>query len=176
MTDKGTNADKADWLLPVLGWLKNREVIMRVRLLCLLCVAAVLFTAGLAAGGQKEDAVDLVKQGAAYIKANGAEKAVQEFNDKNGKFVKGDLYIFALDMKGIVLAHPINPKLIGKDMLVIKDADGKFFAKDFVNVATNPGKGWVHYKWTNPTTKKIEPKSSFIERVGAMLIGCGIYR
>jgi len=149
---------------------------MRSRLLFLLCVTAIFFTAGLAAGGQKEEAVSLVKQGAAYVKSNGPEKAVQEFNNKKGKFVKGELYIFAVDMKGITLAHPMNPKLVGKDMSIIKDADGKFFARDFINVATNPGKGWVDYKWTNPTTKKIEPKSSYIERTGDMLIGCGIYR
>ena len=101
---------------------------------------------------------------------------MKEFNNKNGKFVKGELYIFALDLKGITLAHPINTKLVGKDMALIKDADGKYFAREFVNIAKNPGKGWVDYKWTNPTTKKIDDKTSYIERTGDILLGCGIYR
>jgi cytochrome c len=60
----------------------------------------------------------------------------------------------------------------------LKDADGKYFMREMVKVAQTKGTGWVDYKWTNPVSKKIEHKSSYVKRVGNenLLIGCGIYK
>ena len=79
-------------------------------------------------------------------------------------------------MNGKTLAHGTNPKLIDKNMTELKDADGKYFVKEFIEVANTKGKGWIDYKWTNPATKAIEPKSTYIEKVGDVLVGCGIYK
>jgi cytochrome c len=38
--------------------------------------------------------------------------------------------------------------------------------------------GWVDYEWTHPATKKIEDKTSYIQRVPGQdaYVGVGIYR
>ncbi|HEY8098724.1 MAG TPA: cache domain-containing protein, partial [Methylobacter sp.] len=82
--------------------------------------------------GTAEEAVALVKKAAAYLKANGKEKAALAFADQKGEFFKGDLYIFASDSSGTAWAHGANPRLVGKNMSELKDADGKFFVKDFL--------------------------------------------
>ena len=79
-------------------------------------------------------------------------------------------------MNGKVLAHGQNPKMVGKDMIEMKDADGKEFVKERVEIAKTKGKGWQDYKFTNPQTKQIEPKSSYIEKYEDMIVGCGIYK
>lgn len=125
----------------------------------------------------KEDAVTLVEKAVAHYKSVGKEKALADINDPKGAFIKGELYVFAYNLKGTIIAHPANPKLVGKDMTEVKDADGKVFTTEFLATANSPaGKGWVDYSWSNPETKKIAPKSSYIQKVGDILVGCGIYK
>ena len=97
-------------------------------------------------------------------------------NPRRPEIPDRDLYVFVFDFQGKVLSHGSNAKLVGKNLLAIKDSDGKAFVKEFVDVAQGSGEGWVDYKWPNPTTKKVEQKSSFIKRQGDALVGVGIYK
>ncbi|MDI1273472.1 cache domain-containing protein [Polaromonas sp.] len=126
--------------------------------------------------GSAEEATALVKKAAAYMKTNGKEKAFAEINNPSGQFKDRDLYITVLDMNGKVLAHGANAKLIDKNLIELKDVDGKYFVKGFVEVAGGKGKGWVDYKWPNPITKAVEPKSSYVEKVDDMIFMGGIYK
>ena len=117
----------------------------------------------------------MVKKGVAFVKANGKDKAFAEFSNLNGQFVDGDLYIMVYDMQGNNKAHGSNPKLIGKNLLEIKDADGKYIVKGLIETA-GKGKGWFDYKWPNAITKAVEPKSTYVEKVDGVLIGVGIYK
>ena len=140
-------------------------------------VMAVLFLAHPAfAGGTADEAKSLVDKAVSYIKASGRDKAFSEFTNPKGQFVDRDLYIFAVDFKGITLAHGGNAKLVGRDMLGLKDADDKFFIQNFIEVAKTKGSGWVDYKWANPVTKKIEKKSTYVLKVDDYFLGCGIYK
>lgn len=144
----------------------------------LLGVCALAFSAAALAAekGTADEAVALVKKAAAYLQANGKEKAFAEFNNSKGQFIDRDLYVFAADMNGTTLAHGTNPRLLGKSMMELKDADGKPFIKELYEIANSKGKGWVDYKWPNPVTKVIEPKSTYVEKVGDVVIACGIYK
>ncbi|OWW18856.1 cache domain-containing protein [Noviherbaspirillum denitrificans] len=144
----------------------------------LLGLSALLFSHGALAAerGSAEEATALTKKAIAYLKANGKEKAFAEFNNPNGQFKDRDLYIFVFDLNGKTLAHGTNPKLLDKNLLDLKDADGKLFVKEFVDVAKGKGKGWIDYKWPHPATKAIEAKSTYVEKVDDMLVGCGIYK
>ena len=138
-------------------------------------MASLLATSAIA--GPKEDAVALVEKAIAHVKAVGKEKALADFNDPKGAFVKGDIYVFAYSMDGMITAHPMNAKLIGKDMTEVKDSDGKPFTKEFIATVKGPGKGWVDYNWTNPTSKKVEAKTSYVAKAtDDMFVGCGIYK
>ena len=80
------------------------------------------------------------------------------------------------DSKAVVLAHGANPKLIGKDILELKDADGKPFMKEIVTKAASAGSGWVDYKWVHPVNKEIQAKSAYFEKMDDMIISTGFYK
>lgn len=126
--------------------------------------------------GTAAEAEAMVKKAVAYIKTNGPEKAYEEFT--NGKSFKDrDLYIIVYDLNGKNLAQGANPKLVGKDLIGLKDPDGKPLIQMFVDLAKTKGKGWVEgYKFLNPVSQKIEVKAMYLERVGDTLVGCGIYK
>jgi len=58
----------------------------------------------------------------------------------------------------------------------VADADGKEFDNDIVALAMTKGSGWVDYRMTNPLTKKVERKSSWVRRVGDYVVFVGAYR
>ncbi len=126
--------------------------------------------------GTAAEAEAMVKKAVAYIKTNGPEKAYEEFT--HGKSFKDrDLYIIVYDLNGKNLAQGANPKLVGKDLIGLKDPDGKPLIQMFVDLAKGKGKGWVEgYKFLNPVSQKIEGKAMYLERVGDTLVGCGIYK
>ncbi|OGP70699.1 MAG: hypothetical protein A2Z73_02910 [Deltaproteobacteria bacterium RBG_13_60_28] len=128
------------------------------------------------AKGTADEAKALAEKAVAYFKANGKDKAIAAFNDPKGEFVKEDLYIFMMDSECNTLAHGANQKLVGKNVGELKDADGKLFMKEMAAMSKKGG-GWVDYKWTNPETKKIQDKSTYILPLeGGLFVGCGIYK
>lgn len=125
--------------------------------------------------GTPAEAEAIVKKAAAYIKANGKEKAIAEFNNASGQFRDKDLYITAYELDGTCRAH-FNPKLVGKNLTELRDKDGKFFIKDRLDIATKKGKGWQDYKYVNPVTKEVEPKAVYVEKAGDLVLACGAYK
>ena len=126
--------------------------------------------------GSATEAEAMAKKAVAFVKANGPEKAAEEFT--NGKSFKDrDLYISYLDFTGKMLAHGSNPKLVGKDLIDLKDPEGKFMVKMAIDVAKTKGHGWTeNYKFKNPTTEKLQEKAMYVERVGDSYVGVGIYK
>jgi cytochrome c len=123
-----------------------------------------------------EEAKALGEKAAAYVKANGKDKAIAEFNNPTGPWVKGDLYVVLQDFNGVVLANGGNTGLVGQNHLGLKDPDGKYFVKESVEIAKK-GSGWLSYSWVNPLTKKVQPKKSWIKRIDGMDIytNCGVF-
>jgi signal transduction histidine kinase len=124
----------------------------------------------------KDEAVAMVKKGVAFLKANGADKAYAEISNAKGSFVDRDLYLVAYTLEGKCVAHGANPKQVGRDLLELTDIDGKFFVKDRVAmVKAKPAGAWQEYKFTNPVSKKIEPKVMYCEKAGEVAICGGVY-
>jgi cytochrome c len=126
--------------------------------------------------GTVPEAEALVKKAIQLIKTEGKEKGFAEINNPKGKFVDRDLYIFVYDMEGKCVAHGFNQKMIGKDLLEMKDPDGKYFVKERIEIVKTKGKGWQDYKFTDPITKKLEPKSAYVEKLENLIVGCGVYK
>jgi cytochrome c len=129
--------------------------------------------------GTQDEAVALVKKAIAYYKANGKEKTFAAINEQSPDFKYKDLYLFGSIVKegAPLAAHGANPKMVGKDMSLLKDAEGKPFAKEIMDLGNSKaGKGWVDYKWPNPVTKAIEPKTTYVERVDDVYFACGVYK
>jgi cytochrome c len=121
------------------------------------------------------EATAMVKKGVAYIKANG-EKGYAEITAKAPQFIDRDLYLVVYGLDGVVRAHGANEKMVGKNLIDLKDIDGKPFVKERVELAKAKGTFWQDYKFTNPVTKKIEPKSMYCERLSEVVVCGGIYK
>jgi len=147
----------------------------KIMILIFICLFVVTSVYAAEKPGTPAEAKKLVEKAVAYVKVNGEEKALKEFNNPNGQFVKGNLYVFALDPKGISLANSKLPKLVGTDLYNVPDSKGKLFRKEMVDTANSQGSAWVTYYQVNPTTKKDEAKISYVQKVGNMIVGCGAY-
>ena len=106
---------------------------------------------------------------------SGKRIALAEFTNPGGMFSEGELYIFVLNCKGIMLAHGVNERFVGEDFIDIKDFEGKHFIKEIVDTAAEKSAGWVEYKWYHPKTKQILPKAVYFEKVDNVVICCGVY-
>ena len=149
----------------------------RIALVRVAFAAAVsLAGAGSFANATKDDAVSMVKKGVAFIKANGKDKGYAEVSNKQGQFVHDDLYLTVYGMDGTVRAHGANAKMVGKNLIDLKDIDGKPFVKERVEMAAAKPTFWQDYKFTNPVSKKIEPKSMYCERLDDAVVCGGVYK
>ena len=146
-------------------------------LLLLFSLSAVGRPAGAAEFGTREEAVAMVKRVQARFKAEGAEETFKAVSDKSvAEFHDRDLYPFIYDMAGVNVAHGARPALIGKNLITLKDQDGKFLVRDMRDIAQTKGRGWYDYKWPNPLNNKIEDKTSYVEKLGDYWVGVGVYR
>jgi len=128
--------------------------------------------------GTADEAIAMVDKAVAYINANGKAKAFEEISNPKGRFVDRNLYVFVYDLKGTSLAigNGNASKMVGKNLVDMRDADGNYLIKKLINVASTKGKGWVDYKWPNPVNNSVESKSSYVQKLDDMMIGCGIYK
>ena len=123
------------------------------------------------------DAIAMVERGAAIVQSKGKEEMIRLINEKSPDFVQGELYIDIRDLyNGIVLAHPINPSIVGKDLTDVPDPSGKKYRREIIEVAQKKGKGWVDYMYKNPVSGKIEPKTTYVMKVGDVVLEAGIYK
>jgi signal transduction histidine kinase len=103
-------------------------------------------------------------------------KAFADFSQPNGNWVVGELYIFCQAPDGVILAHGANPALIGRNFSNVIDPDGKPANKEINRVGFTYGEGWVHFKWPNPVTNKVQPKSAWVVKVNDEAVcGSGYY-
>jgi signal transduction histidine kinase len=130
-----------------------------------LVVMVFIFGAYAVQAATLEEAKALGEKAAAYVKANGKDKGIAELNNPKGQFVKGEMYVTMQDLTGVVLANPVSPKIVGQNHMELKDANGKPFIKEMIEIVKTKGSGWVTYVWTNPATKKVQPKKSWAQRV-----------
>jgi signal transduction histidine kinase len=139
--------------------------------------AAFICLPAVAADPTEKDAIAMAERGAAFIKAHGKEEMMKKISARDPDYVQGSLYVDMRDIKtGIVLAHPINPSIVGKDLTDIPDANGKKYRREIIELAAAKGHGWVDYQYKNPATGKIEPKTTYILRVGDVVLEAGIYK
>jgi cytochrome c len=142
------------------------------------CSAVALAGAALVAHADAtpDEATAMVKKGVTFIKTSGKDKGYAEISNKAGQFKKDDLYLVVYGLDGTVHAHGANEKMIGKNLIELKDIDGKPFVKERVEMAKTKATFWQDYKFTNPETKKIEPKSMYCEKLDETVVCGGVYK
>ena len=119
-----------------------------------------------------ESLVAFVESAAAYAETNGTDEALAEFNDPNGSFVRGELYIYAYDYNGTTLAHPINPETVGLN----REGDAGIFVRE-MSAAVRNGSGFYRFTYINPThNRTLESKLGYGMQVDKdWWLGSGIY-
>ncbi len=152
--------------------------ILKRFLLLLLAQVLIAGSAFAEVHGTADEAKALAEKAVAEIKSVGKDKAFDEFTAKDGKWQDRDLYVFVVGFDGVTVAHGSNKALVGKPMFELKDMNGKAFIKDMAELAKTKGNGWVEYMFTNPQSKKVEAKSSYVIRIPNYdgFVGVGIYK
>ncbi len=120
----------------------------------------------------------LVDQAASLLQSEGTE-AFTEFRKKDSKWLKDDTYIFVFNMNGIELFHPIQPELEGKNIIDLKDVNGKAYVQETIETAKTQGSGWIDYMLPKPGESKPSKKSSYFKKVKVgeetFIVGSGFY-
>jgi cytochrome c len=105
------------------------------------------------------------------------EQAFSTINYSLGRFVVGDLYLYALRFDGLLLANGSNPDLVGVNSLEEKDPNGVFTNKEIIQKLKKKSVGegvWVEY------VSKRALKRAYAEKVldgkgTEYFIACGFY-
>lgn len=122
--------------------------------------------------GTPDEAKAMATRAADLLRTQGPDAAFAEFN-KGAAFHDRDLYVMVYDQTGKCVSHGANAGLIGKPLINLKDIDGTPIIRELVAIEDA---GWVDYKWPHPVTKKIEPKTTYVVRVGEYRVGVGAYK
>ncbi|HXP78234.1 MAG TPA: cache domain-containing protein [Stellaceae bacterium] len=144
----------------------------RLLLLVLFAIGVSWSTAFAAERSTPDEAKAMAEKAAAYLKENGPEKSFPVFQAKDGGFQDRDLYVTVADSKGVMLANGAMPALIGKNLIDLKDVEGKPFEREVVAVKDA---AWVEFKWRNPMSNAVELKRTYQIRVGDYVVGVGAY-
>jgi cytochrome c len=156
--------------------LSPKELIVKILVVTSVCLCFASAVA-LAAEPTEQDAIALVEKGVAFMKAQGKDELIKRINAKDPAFYHGSLYLHMREAKNsVMLAHPANPALIGKDLTEVPDTNGKKYRVEIIQLAATKGKGWVDYTYRNPENGKIEPKTTYLQRVGDIVLEAGIYK
>jgi cytochrome c len=111
-----------------------------------------------------------------YFEANGPEKSFVAFSQRNGKFVKKDLYVFVIDQQGVYRANGAAPDaLVGLNVLDARDAAGTPLFRNMLEAVKSEPEGSVNYVWLDRATNKVEPKTTYLHRFGDYVLGVGYY-
>lgn len=150
------------------------------QLLAAVAIAAAGMTGTVASAAAERatpaEAEAMVRKGVAYMKANGRDKGLAEISNNKGAFVDRDLYLTVTNMQGVNVAHGVNPKMVGKNLIDMRDSDGKEYLRERIQLAQTKGAFWQDYKFTDPITHKIQPKQMYCERLDDLVVCGGVYR
>jgi signal transduction histidine kinase len=126
--------------------------------------------------------VSLVEDAAALMEREG-EGAFAQFGQKDSRWLNDEYYLFVYALDGTCVFHPITPDLIGKNVMALRDMNGKPIIQRITDVgrkADNDASGWVFYLWQNQMQLTPSWKSAYVRKVVAQngrsyVIGSGSY-
>jgi cytochrome c len=124
--------------------------------------------------GTLQEAEAMVKKAVAFYQKNGKDKTIAELVKSPGPFVDRDLYVTLYDLDGNCLAH-INPKMVGKNLLEMRDSGGVYIVRDRREAAMKSSTGWQDITFFNPVSKKVEPKRVYWEKSDNLIFAAGAY-
>jgi signal transduction histidine kinase len=146
----------------------------------LMIVALVSLLMAVVAGAQstREEAKAMVDAAVEHVKKVGPDQAFKDFTNDKEHWTKKDLYVYAYDMTGTCVAQGENAKLIGRNLIELKDPNGVAMVAEQTKIAQTKGEGWFSYVWPHPQTKKLTPKESYVRKLPNYegWVGVGIFK
>jgi uncharacterized protein len=139
-------------------------------------IATSVLSVSAAEFGSRDDAMVMVRRVQEKFKKDGPDATFKAINNK--AFVDRDLFPWVYRLSdGTNMANALFPAVRGKNLIDLKDQDGKFIAQEWIRIAiTPPYHGWSNYRWPNPVTNSDDDNSAWIERMGDYLVGVAIHR
>jgi cytochrome c len=140
-----------------------------------LAMAALFLVGSAQAENKKSYVLGMMEKAVSHYNSVGQDQAFKDF-DTSADFKTGEYYVIAQSLDdGRIIYHGANKKLVGKNLMKVKDTDGKPFVKEMVELARGEGKGWVSYKWPHPVTKQISQKYTYVTRIAEITLLIGYY-
>ena len=124
----------------------------------------------------RDNLVSHVNNAADYVVKNGRQSAIREFNDMNSNFSRKDMFIFAFDRNGTLLANPYLPGIVGLNRLSDVDPYGEYPVKHLIANALNGG-GFTYYFFPDPAANySTRLKLGYTKIVDdSLIVGAGIF-
>jgi signal transduction histidine kinase len=124
-----------------------------------------------------DEVMALTLKASQLVTAEGIDKARIAF-DKDGEYKYGEIYVNVIDSKGAWVVYPPKPEGVGRVVLGVQDADGKFIVRDILKVAADSGEGWTEYRWKNPATNLLQLKETYVKKVTGTdyIVYVGVYK
>ncbi len=123
-----------------------------------------------------DEAKALSEKAKTAVNDMGKDDAFAAFAAADGDYQDKDLYVFCMDMDGVMLFHAVKPELNGKNLLDFNKYGDTLF-QDMIAVAQADGEGWVDYSWPYPGTDEVRAKTSYVATNDAgFFCGVGAYK
>jgi signal transduction histidine kinase len=137
-------------------------------------VTAIAFSSGALAQDRAslDEAKAMAVKAAEHVRTAGPTKASADFNTLP-QWRDRDLYVVVLSNDGATVAHGARPALVGKNLMGLRDPDGKAYVQDLLTVKDAD---WRYFKSKNPVTNAVEAKSAYAVRVNDLVVMVGAFK
>jgi len=118
---------------------------------------------------------------ACALLAKGGPAEFPKFQGKSSGFIYEGTYVWIHTLADSqMLMHPIKYKMVGNNLVGLKDAKGKRFFVVMNDLVREKGEGWVEYYWPKPGTDDSVRKISFVKKCAMsngveVVVGSGLY-
>jgi cytochrome c len=125
--------------------------------------------------GTPAEARAMLQKAVDHYNSVGREQALSDFNHKKAPFGDRDLYVVCIGPHDKLTANGGFPQYVGLSPDILKDAEGKPLGKSIWETGNSKGEGSVEHLMTNPVSRKIERKITFVQKIGDDVCGVGAY-
>ncbi len=86
-------------------------------------------------------------------------------------------YFWIHNVSSRMVTHPMNPALNGQDLSQMRDANGRAFFQEMIQVGGQENGGFVRYLWQNPGESEPTEKISYVRlfKPWGWVVGSGVY-
>jgi signal transduction histidine kinase len=129
---------------------------------------------------EKAFVMDEVEAAAVLLQQQG-RAAFPQLRDRRGRFFYNDTYVFVDTPQGVELVNPAFAEVEGRNILQLRDAEGRPMVRDYLQLARERGSGWTRYLWPQPDHSSLPVrKHTYVRQVvlpdgEILVVGSGLY-